>query len=98
MHGWARRERREQSPSPGIGEVNGWISESASEGPQSSDAGPGRTGSGRGRRRGRTARSVAASGELEFGPLPSGTYVLTELRSGYEWKVELDGSRVLDLP
>jgi hypothetical protein len=48
--------------------------------------------------RNRFERGVAAGGELEFGPLSSGTYVLTELRSGHEWKVELDGSRVLDLP
>jgi hypothetical protein len=44
------------------------------------------------------AQSVAAGSELEFGPLPSGTYVLMEMRSGHEWKVELDGSRALDLP
>ena len=43
-------------------------------------------------------RSAPAGGELEFGPLPAGPYILRELRSGAEWTVEVAESRVLDVP
>ena len=44
------------------------------------------------------SRGVTSKGEVVFGPLPPGQYVLRELRSGAERLIELDQSCAVDAP